>query len=275
MNLGSSPHRNSSIAADLSPRIIKIEETQAYQRSKHRATVEDDRQEDRSSIKTQELLTKAIGTHRIGSQDPAKQQRFDLHHLSTGNFDLVEIQWQGEFELEQAPLSARYVIYIVLAGTLEQKINQHQIFCCSPDTATMINSGETVESTASEDGQVLLISIDRDAINSALGKLLDKTLKQPVMFLPNIDLTSELGLSLKKFSQFLWDSAAQDDSTDFSSLVLKRSNHFNHHNSPNWQNIDDTQSERVAGGGFVTSNPIFPTEGILPVDKSWFNSIFF
>jgi AraC-like DNA-binding protein len=222
MNLRSSPHHNSGIAAAHSQRIIKIEETQAYQRSKHRATVEYDRQEDRSSIKTKELLTKAIGTHRIGSRDPAKHHRFDLHHLSTGNFELVEIQWQGEFELEQDPLSARYVIYIVLAGTLAQKINQHQTFCCSPDTAMTINSGETVKSIASDDGRVLLISIDRAAIDSALGKLLDKTLKQPVTFLPNIDLTSELGLSLKKFGQFLWEAASKNNPTDFSSLVLQQ-----------------------------------------------------
>jgi AraC-like DNA-binding protein len=218
MNLESPLYHNSKIVADSNQRIIKIEETQAYQRSKNRGLVESNCQEDRSN----EILTNAIGTHRISQEDRLKQYRFDIHHLSTGNFDLVDIQWQGAFELAQDPLADRYVIYLVLAGSLDQKINRHQTFWCSPDTATIINSGETVESHASEEGEVLLISLDKDSLDLALAKLLDKTLKQSVIFSPNIDLTRELGLSLKKFVQFLWEAAAQDNSTDFSSLVLQK-----------------------------------------------------
>jgi AraC-like DNA-binding protein len=216
MNLRSSPSHNFAIDADSDQRIIKIEETSAYQRSKQRAAVEL-----RGSVKTKELLTKAIGTHRIESPATVRQQRFDIAHFSTGNFDLVEIHWDGAFELVQDPLATRYVIYLVLAGSLAQTIN-HQPLSCSPATATIINSGEQVESVTSESGSVLLISIDLNSIDLALGKLLDKTLKQPVVFESNIDLTSELGLSLKKFGQFLWAVADQHNPTDFSALVLQK-----------------------------------------------------
>jgi AraC-like DNA-binding protein len=217
MNLRSSSSHNSAIGADSDQRIIKIEETSAYQRSKHRAA-----SELRGSVKTKELLTKAIGTHRIESPATVQQYRFDIDHLSTGNFDLVEIHWDGEFELIQDPLVNRYVIYLVLAGSLAQKINHRQQLCCSPATATIVNSGESVESVTSKTGAVLLISIDLQAIDLTLGKLLDKTLKQPVVFQSNIDLTSEFGLSLKKFGQFLWAAADKNNPTDFSALVLQK-----------------------------------------------------
>jgi AraC-like DNA-binding protein len=235
MHLQSSPHHNSGTAADSNQRIIKIEETSAYQRSKNRHAVEPKIKGDGSSIKMHEVLAKTIGVHRIGSRDQFQHHRFDIDHLNTGNFDLVKIKWQGAFELAQDPLAARYVISLVLAGSLTQRMNQHQTFCCVPNTATIFNPGETVESIASEAGEVLLISIDRDLIDSALNKLLDRTFKQPLIFLTGIDLTSELGLSLKNFGQFLWEAATKNDSeattgevtqterrADFSPLVLQK-----------------------------------------------------
>jgi AraC-like DNA-binding protein len=217
MNLRSSSPRQPAIVADSDQRIIKIEETSAYHRSKHRAAIEL-----RDSVKTRELLTKVIGTHRIESPATAQQHRFDIDHLSTGNLDLVKIQWDGAFELIQDPLVNRYVIYLGLAGSLTQQINCSQTFCCLPDTATIMNAGETVTSVTSEVGELLLISIDLSLINLALSKILDKTLKQPLVFQPHIDLTSELGLSLKKFGQFLWAAADKNNPTEFSALVLQK-----------------------------------------------------
>ena len=45
-----------------------------------------------------------------------------------------------------------------------------------------------MESIASDTGEALLISIARLEIDSAVGKLLDRTLKQPVVFIPSIDI---------------------------------------------------------------------------------------
>jgi AraC-like DNA-binding protein len=235
---------NSPEAATVpSPRIIKIEETSAYHRNQHRTQI--DRQievgQNSSRTDTQAVLTTAIGEHRIceifDTKEPVAGRLFHAHPLSTGNCQLVEVQWQGAFKLEQDPLDARYLIYIVLSGSLEQKIGslserlhqRSQTFQCSVDTATIVSPSQTVESIASEEGKVLLISIDRDSLEAALSKLLvggasikgNRPLKQPAIFLPSLDLTSELGLSLKKFIQFLWEVAAHN-SSDFSSFVLQK-----------------------------------------------------
>jgi AraC-like DNA-binding protein len=202
----------------------RCDRTPAYHHRKSRGDTEPSLQlaPNSSQTKMQEVLTSVIGTHRIDPQDPHTDYRFDTDLLSTGNFALVNVQWQGAFKLEQEAIADRYIIYIALAGSLDQKIDLHQSYCCSLDTATIISPGQKLESIASNTGEALLISIDLQSINTAFGKLLDRSLKQPVIFCSSIDLTHELGLSLKKFVQFLWDAAAQSNLADFSSLVLSK-----------------------------------------------------
>ena len=81
---------------------------------------------------------------------------------------------------------------------------------------------QQLTSVASATGAALSIAIESKSIDLALGKLLDRTLKQPVVFLSDIDLTRDLGLNLKKFVQFLWDAAATSNFADRSSLVLQK-----------------------------------------------------
>ena len=212
-----------TIEIDLHSAMLR-EQTPAYHRRKSRGDAESELELALNSSQTrgQEVLTNVIGTHRISPQDPLTDCRFETDLLSTDNFDLINIQWQGAFKLEQEAIADRYIIYIALAGSLDQKIDTHQSFCCSLDTATIISPGQKVESIASNTGTALLISTDLQSINTAFGELLDRSLKQPVVFSSSIDLTHELGLSLKKFVQFLWEAAAQSQITDFSSLVLRK-----------------------------------------------------
>ena len=203
---------------------IGVDQTSGYDRRKSRSAAESSLQvvPNSSQTRMQEVLTNVIGAHRISPQDPLTDCQFDTDLLSTGNFDLVNVQWQGAFKLEQEAIADRYIIYIALAGSLDQKLDRHQSFCCSIDTATIINPGQKLESIASDAGEALLISIDLKSIESSASKLFERSLKQPVVFMPSIDLTHQLGLSLKKFVQFLWDTAASSNLNDFSSLVLRK-----------------------------------------------------
>jgi AraC-like DNA-binding protein len=235
--------------------IIQIENTPAFRRNKQRLEVES------KHTKLRSVLASVIGDHQISSRLGQGEYRKDLgsdylseiDRVSTGNIDLVKIRWHGAFQLEQSPSNRHYLIYLVLAGSLSQQIGDlystqkeqlhhgQQILCCSPEIATMIalqtgyanDLGQKLVSIASEQGEVLLISIDRDLIDSALSKLIDRTSKQPVKFSPSIDLTSEFGLSLKNFAQFLWQAAIKQETTvakaasthqqvEFAPLVLQK-----------------------------------------------------
>ena len=223
MEVNSMLRLNAVGATTRNQRTIEIEQTPADRRRQSRGAAESSTQvAPNSSQAMQAVLTNVIGAHRMSPQDPLTDYHFDTSRLSTGNFELVNVQWQGAFKLEQDLIDDRYIICIALAGCLDQKIGLHQTLCCSRDTATIISPGQKLESIANDTGEALLISIARLEIDSAVGKLLDRTLKQPVVFIPSIDLTHELGLSLKKFGQFLWEATAQSNLADFSSLVLRK-----------------------------------------------------
>jgi AraC-like DNA-binding protein len=215
MNLRSLPGKNLGTTEDPSKRIIKIEETPAYHRSKNRAEISDVGKVEHNSSQTkpQEVLKQIIGANQIVSLDRFKESKFQIDRVSTGNFELVNLQWQGGFKLEQDPLDDRYIIYLVLTGSLSQQIDtaaplrhSHQTVCDSA-TATMISPCQKLASIASEKGEILSISIDLESMNAAVAKLLARPCKQPIVFQSTINLTNEFGSILKKFIQFLWDSA--------------------------------------------------------------------
>ncbi len=229
VNWRSLPSKNPEIATDPSPQIIEFEQTTAYHRRKHRAEVDYTHKGERnpSQPQPQQLLTKVMGDLQIAPIDRVPESQWEIHHRSTGNFHLVEVQWQGIFKLEQNALNDCYIIDLVLAGSLEQTIDapqarfreHQQTCCCSLDTATIIGPGQKLASIASPVGKVLSIEIDRVKIESVLGKLLNRTLKQPISFQTSIDLTSNVGQSLKKFLHFLWESTP-GLGTDRTSLVF-------------------------------------------------------
>jgi AraC-like DNA-binding protein len=207
--------------------IIQIEHTPAFRRNKQRVEVES------KHTKMRSVLASVIGDHQISSRlgqgeylkDLGSDYLSEIDRVSTGNIDLVKIRWHGAFQLEQSPSNHRYLIYLVLTGSISQQIGDsystqkeqlhhgQQIWCCLPEIATMVDLGQKLVSISSEQGEVLLISIDRDSIDLALSKLIDRTSKQPVKFSPSIDLTSEFGLSLKNFAQFLWQAATKQETT--------------------------------------------------------------
>jgi hypothetical protein len=164
--------------------IIQIEDTPAFRRNKQRVEVS-------KHTKMRSVLASAIGDDRIGSKlgqggylkDSGSDYLSEVDRVSTGKIDLVKILWHGAFELEQSPSSTHYLIYVVLAGSIVQKVGdphsaQQDRLCCSPEIATTIDLGQKLVSSFSEQGEVLLISLDRDSIDLALSKLIDSPKEQ-------------------------------------------------------------------------------------------------
>ncbi len=170
--------------------------------------------------KTQKELARSIGPHRLELVTLDSGNICQIRHASTGNFNLVYLQWQGAFQLKQKQPDSLYAIYVLLDGSIEIWINQHRRVISSPDTsAAIVNPGQDLVGIASEQGQALLMCIGRNSIEQALANLLGRSPRQPVVFEPEIDLTHELGCSLKEFAQFLWQE--EDGQTAPLSLVVE------------------------------------------------------
>ena len=77
---------------------IEIEQTPAYHRRQSRGAAEPSSQvAPHSSQAMPAVLTNVIGAHRMSQQDPLTDYHFETDLLSTGNFELVNVQWQGAF----------------------------------------------------------------------------------------------------------------------------------------------------------------------------------
>jgi AraC-like DNA-binding protein len=146
------------------------------------------------------LLIPAKEFYRLRSIFPDLENVPTIHRSSLGNFQLVDLEWRSAFTLEQNPRDATYLLCVAFLGYIEQRVGS---VYCSSTTATLVNPSQSVTGITSEAGQALLIAIDRQSIEEVLAKLLNRFLKQPLVFAPAIDLTTDFGASLKEFVEFL------------------------------------------------------------------------
>jgi AraC-like DNA-binding protein len=210
------PNKNSQVEEKKFPQIIKIEDTQAYRRSKNREQISGD------PVPTNNILTlaktpdrpgRAIDLHCVTAIDEWSDRGVESNYFSTGNLHLIDLRWHQEFKLEQEPSATHYIIYLVLTGFLEQEIDRDRTLFCSPESATIVNPDRELVMIGSEDGEALSIAIERSALDRTLSTMLDRPLKQPLTFCPSIDLTAEWGSSIKHLARFIWESAPTGKNT--------------------------------------------------------------
>ena len=173
------------------------------------------------------LLIPASGFDRLCPTflDPEHVPRIDCS--SFGNFQLLNLEWRSTFTLQQDPIDGAYLIYVPFSGYLDGGIDSPQTVDRSArgdamgthQTATLINPARSFTGISSETGQALLMWIDRQLIEEVLETLLDRSLKQPLLFDDTIDLTSDFGISLQKLVQFL--ALHQDPAQTVSSVLVQ------------------------------------------------------
>ena len=173
------------------------------------------------------LLIPASGFDRLCPTflDPEHVPRIDCS--SFGNFQLLNLEWRSTFTLQQDSIDAAYLIYVPFSGYLDGGIDSPQTVdrfargdaMGTHQTATLINPARSFTGISSETGQALLMWIDRQLIEEVLETLLDRSLKQPLLFDDTIDLTSDFGISLQKLVQFL--ALHQDPAQTVSSVLVQ------------------------------------------------------
>jgi AraC-like DNA-binding protein len=129
-----------------------------------------------------------------------------IQRSNIGNIQLVDMQWQSTHSLEGNPVESDYAIYIPMSGRIEWQNG------CYPTihTAIAIESSRPFPGIVSTNGRVFVVGFDRESIDRALTKLIDREVKQPLVFEPTIDLANDFGASLKATIEFLGRSRAPD-----------------------------------------------------------------
>lgn len=111
------------------------------------------------------------------------------HHTVLDDFQIVDLEWRSPFALEHSPIEADYTI-CVPSGECQA-------------LAMLLNPGQAFRAIVSTTGRWLFIGIARRSIEQMLTKLIDRDLKQPVLFDSVIDLSTSFGKSLRSAIEFL------------------------------------------------------------------------
>jgi AraC-like DNA-binding protein len=180
-----------------------------------------DRSPDKSSLHQSETSSKVPGCSVLDRADRdveiarvgGKSRQIDrdnwpiaIHRSQIGNMQLVEMQWQAVHTLERNPVEADYTICIPISGRIEWQDVRYP----AVDLAIASAPSRPFPGIASANGRVSIVGFDRHSIDRLLVKLLDREVKQPLVFEPTIDLANEFGASLKATIEFLGRSRTPD-----------------------------------------------------------------
>jgi AraC-like DNA-binding protein len=143
-----------------------------------------------------------------------EQQPFESHRTNLGSLQIVTLEWKSTFKLEYCPIVADYAICLPLYGCSDRSDRVSPV-----PTATVIDPSRSFAGIAGAAGCIAFIGIDRETIEHELAKLLDRALKQPLLFEPTIDLRTDFGMSLKELIEFV--GRQRDPALNISSRLMQ------------------------------------------------------
>jgi AraC-like DNA-binding protein len=112
------------------------------------------------------------------------------------------------------------IIYVPFAGYLEQSTIDYQALYRASTPSERGNPERAFAGITIKECRSSFVGIFRHAVEEVLAKLLNRSIKQPLSFESAIDLTSDFGMSLKEFLQFL--GRAQDPARLVSSPLIEK-----------------------------------------------------
>jgi AraC-like DNA-binding protein len=102
------------------------------------------------------------------------------------------------------------IIYVPFAGHLEQSLDYQTLYRSASTPSERDNPDRAFAGITIKECRSSFVGIFRHAVEEVLAKLLNRSIKQPLSFESAIDLTSDFGVSLKEFLQFLGRSQDPD-----------------------------------------------------------------
>ncbi len=159
-------------------------------------------------------LGKEVTRPHLTVAAPQEQQPFESHHTNLDSLQIVTLEWKSTFKLEHCPIATDYAICLPLYGCSERSDRVSAV-----PIATVINPGRSFAGIAGSAGSIAFVGIDRETIEHELAKLLDRALKQPLLFEPTIDLRTDFGMSLKELIEFV--GRQRDPALNISSPLMQ------------------------------------------------------
>lgn len=107
----------------------------------------------------------------------------------------------SQYRLKPDLIDSNEIIYVPFTGGLEQSLDYPPVR--SAKSMVMLDCTQAVVGIAIKECRSSFLGFVRQSVEEVLAKLLNRSLKRPLSFESEIDLTSDFGVSLKEFLQFM------------------------------------------------------------------------
>jgi AraC-like DNA-binding protein len=124
----------------------------------------------------------------------------------------------SHYRLKPDLIDSPEIIYVPFTGGLEQSLDYPTVRSVNP--MMMLDCTQAVVGIAIKESRSSFLGVVRHSVEEVLAKLLNRSLKRPLSFESEIDLTSDFGVSLKEFLQFM--GRAKDPQPMVSSPLVQK-----------------------------------------------------
>lgn len=157
-----------------------------------------------------DVLGRLIGSHQSILNDDLSQFHCRYYHAPLPQSQLVYIQWSGRQRLTRTQSSELYVLYLPINGTIEERINHHELTQSSPQCAHLFSPEQLLEGRLPSRGQGISVCFPKALVLAECQKLAAKPLPKSLEFQVALNLNTVQGKSLKELVWFLWDQSHQE-----------------------------------------------------------------
>jgi AraC-like DNA-binding protein len=149
-------------------------------------------------------LSGSYCTHRIFHRGKDRAVDARHHRAPLGSVSLNYLQYGAEVEIDPGLFETFYMLELPVSGWTELDHCGRSVRN-QPGMAAIVSPTESIRSLWSEDCSQRMIKISRSAVELQTTRLLGRSLTQPLVFDPLIDLSSDPGNSVVRLCDFLFD----------------------------------------------------------------------
>lgn len=150
------------------------------------------------------ILNHLIGPHHSHFIEPDSNFFTRFYHAELNKARMIYFQWSGKQKLTRTQPLDLYIVYIPLEGHIQEEINLTAPIYSSVNKAHIFSPGQDLVGLLGLRGQGISICIPKSLLDSELTQLLNNHSEHSLTFLPELDLNTPFGESLKRFVLFTW-----------------------------------------------------------------------
>ncbi|MGQ4598384.1 AraC-like ligand-binding domain-containing protein [Nocardia sp. R6R-6] len=143
--------------------------------------------------------------HRLSPLTRGRALDTHFHGLRWGGAGVYYLEYGTDVRVDPRDLDGFYLVQVPLAGRVSMSVGSEK-FVSTPDRAAVLGPGARVSMSVERPNRELLLLLDQSSVDEALRKELDRDPRAPVVFEPQMDLTTPANRTFRGLLTLLVDA---------------------------------------------------------------------